>query len=370
MALLDKNSQNSRYLATVNMKPPKQASVLIHIATALTLVGYCIFHSLVGEPLIAGLAGMSALAALCSTVETIRERPAGTWLMTFAIFTGLAILATSWYFGYRGLIMLFPYVAALVFIFAVRIAIWWGILVTLGCLLLALNTMPANQIAHFAIALLLSNILTGVYARKMLEQQRTLWQEANRDWLTGLMSRRRFTERMQQFLNEYRNDPGLFGMIYIDINDFKLINDQNDHATGDAVLVEVALRLRNACIELGYNNPDYMEEPPVARLSGDEFALVTCHLDTEEEIYNTAKALYDSLTGTYHWKNQAIDLGVSIGVFCGRYDRETTETALAKADAAMYFAKRDTTGQGLRMFDAEVESSYNQLFRSPLHRTT
>lgn len=216
---------------------------------------------------------------------------------------------------------------------------------------------------------MLSHILTGVYARKMLGQQKTLWSEANRDWLTGLMSRKRFTERMQHFLDEYRDDPGLFGMIYIDINDFKLINDHNGHATGDAVLIELARRLRSACIDLGYDSPDYMEEPPVARLSGDEFALITCHLNTKEEIYNTAKALSDSLTGTYHWKTQAIDLGVSIGVFCGRYDRETTETALAKADAAMYFAKRDTSGHGLRMCDAEVESSYNELFRAPINRT-
>ena len=300
MALQKNSSQNSRYLATANMNLPKQASVVIHIATALTLVGYCIFHSLVGEPLIAGLAAISAFAALCSMVEKIRDRPAGTWLLAFAIFTGLALLATSWYFGYRGLIMLFPYVAALVFIFAVRVAIWWGILVTLGCLFLAHNSMPANQIAHFAIALMLSHILTGVYARKMLEQQKTLWSEANRDWLTGLMSRKRFTERMQQFLDEYSDDPGLFGMIYIDINDFKLINDHNGHATGDAVLIELARRLRSACIDLGYDSPDYMEEPPVARLSGDEFALITCHLDSKEEIYNTAKALSDRLTGTYH----------------------------------------------------------------------
>lgn len=343
--------------STVNLRLPKQASLIIQSVTAATVLSYCFYHLFWGEPLVALFAGLTSASAICSIRETSAERSDVVCLSLFSVFAGITAVFTSYYFGYRGLIFLFPYITALVFIFTPRLALGLGVSIAIASLIAAMNVMPVEQIVRYSIPLALTVLLTMGYAAKMLQQQQSLWREANQDWLTGIMSRKRFTERFTQFLESKHGQDGRFGMVFIDLDNFKSINDKYGHAAGDYVLRQVARRLESEALKLSPNNVCDAQELPVVRLSGDEFALMVCCAENEQSVLETAQQAAATLRGNYNWPGEQINLEVSVGVFVGRYSEETTESSLAKADAAMYFAKRDPSSQGIRLFDDEVARS-------------
>ncbi len=154
--------------------------------------------------------------------------------------------------------------------------------------------------------------------------------EARTDELTGLANRRSLLE----LLDVSADAPDTtVGLLMIDLDRFKEVNDSLGHAAGDKLLRLVGERLRDAV------SPDVF----IARLGGDEFALVVGNLSTGEAVA-MGKRIRTTLADPFDLQGMPIIADASIGVACSSEQGTTAATILARADIAMYRAKRDRTG--------------------------
>ncbi len=180
------------------------------------------------------------------------------------------------------------------------------------------------------------------FVHGLLERQA---RTARRDPLTELTNRRGFYERLHvEFARWERGGPP-FGVIYLDVDNFKQVNDRFGHDRGDALLVEIA-----ECIESNVKETDVP-----ARIGGDEF-VVLCWNATAEILRGVAERLADRL-GDLGERFEGIDLGVSLGVACFDRPPEDVEEVVRLADDAMYRAKGSPrTDVVVRDVDLEVRS--------------
>lgn len=177
--------------------------------------------------------------------------------------------------------------------------------------------------------------------RKAEEQIRFL---AHNDPLTGLLNRASFSQRLDLELTRTRRDRDKLGVLYLDLDRFKQVNDVMGHAAGDAVLREVALRIQAL---LG---PD----DSFARLGGDEFAIIRTQSPTPEGLDNLCREILAVMSPpiTIEQGRTAM-VGASIGVALFPHDGKAGPALLAAADAALYQAKAGGRG-GHRFFEAAL----------------
>ncbi len=158
------------------------------------------------------------------------------------------------------------------------------------------------------------------------EKERLAWQ-ASHDWLTGLSNRRAFEARLQSVLDTTAADS--LGLILLDLDQFKSVNDTCGHLAGDRLLCQVSRLLQQ----------DRGPHDLVARLGGDEFGLILpqCSPSTTVDI---AERLRRSLElFTFVWDDRCFAVTASIGVACIADGNTTLEDAMRRADAACYRAK-------------------------------
>jgi len=159
-----------------------------------------------------------------------------------------------------------------------------------------------------------------ISARKQAEAE--LARRAVTDALTGLGNRQAFFDGVQ---NRRDAEPaGSVGIVFIDLDGFKQINDAHGHAVGDAVLIQVAQRIAQIVVA-----PD-----SVYRLGGDEFVVLSAQADAEEHVAELANRLRRALTGSYDAPATPLTLGASVGSAWGPTD--DIEQLLRDADAHMY----------------------------------
>jgi len=175
-------------------------------------------------------------------------------------------------------------------------------------------------------ALLAALVLVWSRNERMQELQR----QASQDPLTGLKNRRRFDEDLHTELARSRRERRVGALLMLDLDNFKRVNDTLGHPAGDRVIGEIAAVLR-----------DRMRETDVvARLGGDEFAVVLPHCDIEEA-RGVATAIATAIREHVPREEGVPPITASIGVAMFGVDpRNSFESVLADADAAMYEAKR------------------------------
>jgi diguanylate cyclase (GGDEF)-like protein/PAS domain S-box-containing protein len=162
--------------------------------------------------------------------------------------------------------------------------------------------------------------------RKAFEQE--LIRQAFQDSLTLLPNRALFHDRLEQALmRALRRQVGV-GLLYLDLDNFKLINDGLGHQAGDELLVEAAKRLR-ACVR---------EEDTVARLGGDEFVILLGSA-TEAEAVRAAERVEQQFRHPFKIDGRDFVITVSIGIALGDAGHERPDLLLRNADIAMYLAK-------------------------------
>ena len=174
--------------------------------------------------------------------------------------------------------------------------------------------------------------------------ERKLWQMAHLDSLSGLANRALFEQRLLQAIFAAKRSGQFGAVIFLDLDDFKKINDCLGHRCGDLLLQEVAKRLQT----------NLRTEDTVARLGGDEFVILLSGLthkldDAEKMAGNVAQKALDALLQAYLIDGQALQISASLGIsfFSTGFD-ESTEKLLRQADIAMYAAK--TEGKGSYCF--------------------
>lgn len=171
-----------------------------------------------------------------------------------------------------------------------------------------------------------------VEQRKQMEQE--MRHLAMHDMLTGLPNRALFMDRLESAHHRAQRHGGMFALVYVDVDRFKEVNDTWGHGAGDAVLIELAARLRGAL----------RENDTVARLGGDEFALVLEELDDINDAHRLMARVTQSLQTPMHYLRDGEDLtlaiAASIGVAAYPADGAEVDALLHAADQAMYLIKR------------------------------
>ncbi|HTQ72245.1 MAG TPA: EAL domain-containing protein [Acidocella sp.] len=167
--------------------------------------------------------------------------------------------------------------------------------------------------------------------------------DAIHDSLTGLLNRKGFLAQMQLLMASSANYAGGdYGLLFFDLDRFKLINDSLGHQVGDELLIQVAERL--ATIETLCNTGhDEAGAGPccvVGRHSGDEFVLLHAVSGDAALLWQAAQMLYSSLTAPYVLDGKPYTIGASIGMVGSLAPYQSQEAALRDADIAMYEAKR------------------------------
>jgi len=192
------------------------------------------------------------------------------------------------------------------------------------------EVLGSKEIAELAVGF--NSMLSELQRRDRLAKiaDARLQQQARTDSLTGLPNRRLFSECLASATAGTRRRGGLLGLLYIDLDRFKLVNDSLGHSVGDLLLCEVASRLKARV----------RQSDTLARIGGDEFAIVLTSLTRAEDAGVVANSLLECMTKPFHVEGHEITIGASIGISI--YDDAGTDGAdlLRKADSAMYAAKR------------------------------
>ena len=177
-----------------------------------------------------------------------------------------------------------------------------------------------------------------ISARKQAEEK--IRYMAMYDALTGLPNRRLLQSQLEQALAAANRNERLLGVLFLDLNDFKDVNDNLGHEAGDALLKQAADRLRE-CVR---------RSDTVARFGGDEFVVLQTALDHVDGSAALAEKIIAVLTRPYAINGRDVHTGVSIGIAIYPFEDGDAERLLRHADMAMYRAKADS-GSSYQFFD-------------------
>ncbi len=184
-------------------------------------------------------------------------------------------------------------------------------------------------------------IIRDITERKEYENQ--LQQRALYDPLTSLPNRALFEERFKQV--KTITDQDLVAVLFVDLDNFKWVNDEFGHGVGDQVLQELGKRLQSSL----------RDTDTVARLGGDEFVIILENIRTKEDISKVAKKLLNNISLPLLVENHSIEITASIGINIADSQNLPSVELLKNSDYAMYQVK-DSGKNDFRFFDPEFES--------------
>lgn len=168
---------------------------------------------------------------------------------------------------------------------------------------------------------------TSIEQRKNVEDE--LRYLANFDSLTDLPNRRLFNTRLNHALTLAKRHNTKFALFFLDLNDFKIVNDSLGHGVGDALLVAVAERLKLVV----------RKSDTLARFGGDEFIILLDQCGNDEQIAESAQRVFDCFKESFQCYNNQIFTSTSIGIARFPQDGAESEGLIRNADMAMYSAK-------------------------------
>ena len=175
---------------------------------------------------------------------------------------------------------------------------------------------------------------------------------AHFDSMTGLTNRASFQEKLELAIRDFRSGRSRYVVLYLDLDGFKAVNDMFGHAVGDALLQQVAARIRDCA----------GDDDIAARIGGDEFAILVRADDQPCKTEALAKCLIDEIQRPFAIDSNSCSVGVSIGIAEVGIHGVTTAALMRAADTALYRAKQ--TGKGkVVLFDKQLDA----VVREQLH---
>lgn len=191
------------------------------------------------------------------------------------------------------------------------------------------------------------------------ESESIIWHQANFDPVCNLPNRNLFADRIhQEIKNSNRNDCG-FSILFIDLDNFKDINDTLGHNIGDKLLVEVSQRIAS-CLR---------ESDIVSRFGGDEFTVLLSATKKTSDIEQICNKIQSAIIKEYKIENETVFTSASIGVSSYPHDSDDVETLLKFADQAMY-ASKDSGKNCISYFkkDLQIQAEKNRRLNLDLRK--
>ncbi|WP_240941564.1 GGDEF domain-containing phosphodiesterase [Paenibacillus sp. HB172176] len=171
------------------------------------------------------------------------------------------------------------------------------------------------------------------------------------DDMTGLPNRTLFQMKLTESLSRAKEDEELIGICYLDLDRFKLVNASFGREFGDMLLMQVAERLNRGLAEQDY----------VARMEGDEFALLLNSIETQEDLLDKSKQILKSIEEPYELKGFPLHITASIGLVTNMNIQDDGYTLFKKADMALVKAKESGKNDCLLYDDSWSNSSFERL---------
>lgn len=167
--------------------------------------------------------------------------------------------------------------------------------------------------------------------------------QANHDALTGLANRNLLTDRLKQAIAHAERDERLLSLLFIDLDNFKTVNDTLGHNVGDQLICETAKKIQKS-IRTG---------DTVARFGGDEFVVLLFAPENEDHVTDVVQRISQEIATSYTHEGQDLHVGSSIGVAMYPEDGTDVDTLMMNADSAMYRAKKTNKGS-FRFFTQDL----------------
>ena len=222
----------------------------------------------------------------------------------------------------------------------------------------AITIGRSGDAAYALVAVLMISYVSvlwrGIYVyasqivRRVAEQVKAE-REVRRDELTSLPNRLAFFEELESAFLRHDRFHEQFAVLYLDLNDFKVVNDRHGHATGDKLLVEVGRRLRESVRQVDL----------VARLGGDEFAVVVANAQDAAIPTALAARIVSSLDRPFLIDSGEVYAGACVGIALAPMDGDNPELLLKSADEALYDAKHRPGGV-IQLFDPSYRDAARQ----------
>jgi len=188
--------------------------------------------------------------------------------------------------------------------------------------------------------------------KALRKSERDFAHAAMHDSLTGLANRKHFGDVLRRLIAEYKLDPkNEFQVLFLDIRSFKNINDTLGHTIGDKVLTIAAKRFVRML--------DVKDT--VARIGGDEFAIILRGLGSTSKAEKVARRIYQNITQPFSLSGNSITVDINIGIAPCDVEYDTPEEILRDADIAMHYAKEK--GNGLAVFTKELRERFLERVR-------
>ncbi|MCG8551934.1 MAG: EAL domain-containing protein [Desulfobacterales bacterium] len=184
---------------------------------------------------------------------------------------------------------------------------------------------------------------------EMKSKEKQIEYMAYHDPLTGLPNRTLLKDRLEHAIIRARRDAKILQLIFIDLDNFKTVNDTAGHAQGDKLLKEAATRLKNAT----------RASDTVARLGGDEFIIMVTDVDDMMEIIGMVERIQHSFSVPFNIDGKAFHISCSMGISVFPEDGDDAETLVRHADVAMYHAK-DKGRNNYYLFEKKMAKKINQ----------
>jgi diguanylate cyclase (GGDEF)-like protein/PAS domain S-box-containing protein len=175
-------------------------------------------------------------------------------------------------------------------------------------------------------------IFSDVTEKKQADE--LIWKQANFDHLTQLPNRRLFRDRLEQKIKIVNRSHQSVGLLFVDLDRFKEVNDAVGHDIGDKLLVQAANRI-SQCVR---------EADTVARMGGDEFTVILSQINDPVYTSKVAENIIQKLSQVFIIDGNELNISASVGIAIGPRDGDTVEQLLKNADIAMYAAK--SAGRG------------------------
>ncbi|KHK50636.1 diguanylate cyclase [Ralstonia sp. A12] len=177
---------------------------------------------------------------------------------------------------------------------------------------------------------LMSELIAAAMFHAANAERDQLYLRATHDALTALPNRALFYDRLRQSIHLAQRAQGALGVLNVDMDNLKLINDRYGHRAGDAAIRETAQRMSRSA----------RRSDTVARVGGDEFAVILPGIDARGDAQTQCERLIEEVQQPYAFEGQSLDLRVSVGVAVMPEDGTEITTLLDQADRAMYATKR------------------------------
>jgi len=330
----------------------KKMSVLIHLLAFLVLTSYATHHILNEMIIIGTLLFISAAFLAYSLVLALKGHNSPQALRRFCLVMTLSIIVTCYYLGIRGIIFVFPLITSYFYCFSYQKAIIWSCLSIISTLLALLNMVEPIIVGRLFLALIINLSINISIASLVYRQKQTLTKEAREDQLTGFPNRRHFNELLTKALGAAKTTNNSVALLFIDLDNFKQVNDVYGHTIGDYVLKEASVRLQSSLRE---NDTIYRvgENEHIARLGGDEFAAIIKGVSAVDEVINVVERILQKISQPYKTEGFTLNCHASIGVALNDDNTDSAKTLIKKADSAMYQAKKNGKKR-YQLFDQKI----------------